>query len=171
VTARIAPVVWRMLLASALASATGCFQYAHIPVSALQPGMDVRAQLSGVGAERLRRGGEAQARVVQGFTLNGVVLGLRGDSVLFSVPLTLYEGDYRARTLTQEVLLAREEMAGAEIRQLSRSRTTLAVVGAGAAAIAGIIALTRGAGASGGIPVNGGPGEIRLPVRIGWSVP
>jgi hypothetical protein len=170
-TTHIAPVIRGLLLAIALAPASGCFQYAQIPVSALEPGMDVRAQLSGIGAERLRRGGEVQARVVQGFTLNGAVVGLRGDSVLFSVPLTLYEGDYRARTLTQEVLLARGEMASTEIRQLSRSRTMLAVVGAGAATIAGIVALTRNAGASGGIPINGGPGEIRLPVRIGWRLP
>ena len=170
-TTRIAPAVWGIMLASALAPATGCYRHTQIPVPELQPGMDVRAQLSGVGLERLRRGGEAQARLVNGFMLNGVVMGLRGDSVLFSVPLTLYEGDYRARVLTQEVLLSRAELAGAEVRMLDRPRTTFTAVGLSAVAIAAFLAIRRGGGASGGIPVHGGPGESRAPARIGWQLP
>ncbi|MDB4892720.1 MAG: hypothetical protein JWL61_4575 [Gemmatimonadetes bacterium] len=157
-------------LSSLLAVASGCYRYLEVPATELQPGMDLRAQVSGVGVERLRRGGEAQSRVLHEFTLEGVVLETRPDSVLFSVPSSFYEGDFRARVLTQEVVLARSELVRMETRRLDRARTAFVAIGVGAAAIYTIIAVTRDGGASGGIPVHGGPGEVRVPLGFHWTV-
>jgi hypothetical protein len=166
------PSFARLALLLALIAATpACFEYSQVPVTDLQAGMDVRAQISGMGAERLLRGGEAQARVLDGFTVNGIVLGMRSDSVLISVPTIYYEGDYRARTLTQEVLLSRTELVGAQVRRLNRTRTTVVTAGVGVALIAAILATRQGAGANGGIPVHGGPAEHRIPVGIQWRLP
>ena len=167
---RIASLTHAVVLASVLAFASGCYRYLDVPVSQLQPGMELRAQVSGVGVERLRSGGEAQSRVLKDFTLNATVLRAEGDSVLFSVPTSFYEGDFRANLLTQEVVLSRSELVRAETRRLDRRRTAFVAVGAGAAAIYAILAVNSGGGASGGIPVHGGPSETRIPLGFRWTV-
>jgi len=166
----IASLARAVMLASVLAFTSACYQYVDVPVTQLQPGMDLRAQVSGVGVERLRSGGEAQSRVLKEFALNGTVVSTEGDSVLFSIPTSFYEGDFRAGVLTQEVVLSRSELVRAETRRLDRTRTAFVAVGAGAAAIYVIMSVNRGGGASGGIPVHGGPGETRIPLGFRWTV-
>ena len=159
------------VLAAACAVIAGCYHYAATPVDHLQAGMEVRAQLSGAAVQRLRDGPEPVGGLLDGFTVTGHVLQLGSEGLVLSVPRTTFEGDYRAQVLTQNLLLARADLVGTEVKRLDRRRTTVLALGAAIATFAIIQESRRGAGSSGGIPVIGGPPENRMPIVFRWPLP
>ena len=125
---------------------SGCHEYRMIPVAQLQPGMDVRAQLSENAIDRLRHNADVETRMLDGFTISGEVTRLVSDSLMLSVPTTVFGGDYRAMVLTQSVLLPRADVVGAEVRRLDKWKTGMVVGGIAAATAAIVLAMQRGAG-------------------------
>src|SRR5262245_17380444 len=83
------------ICAAICVTAGGCYSYAAVPVDNLTPAMNVRLELSAVAVDRLRRGPDSLARLVDGFTVNGTVSKLRGDSVLLAVPTSVMEANVR----------------------------------------------------------------------------
>lgn len=155
----------------ALLPSTACYGYRPIPVNGLRSGMDVRVQLSRDGARRAEeRGGEATG-IQRDAVISGVVGRTGTDSLLIAIPSTLYEGDFRARTLMREVALARTDMSGAEVRKLDRWKSALVVGGIGVATFLLLRRTRPGAGSSGSIPIHGGPPEMRSPRGVHVTLP
>ena len=146
---------------------TGCYKYAAVPVENLTPAMTVRLELSAVAVDRLRRGPDSLARLVDGFTVSGTVSQLRGDSVLLSVPTSELEANVRLRTQLHDLPIFRSDVQRVKSRKLDRTRTTLTGVAIGILAAGAVVyVLNHGGESSGpnGKPVD--PSEIRLlPVR------
>jgi len=160
-----------LVVASVMIAAGGCHHYAPISVSQLQPGMEIRAQLTGSAVDRLLRGSRTSVGTLAGFTISGTVDEVGADSLLLSVPTTVLEADYRATVLRQDIALPRSDVVVAETQRIDKWRTGLIVGGVVAGTLAIIINARHGAGHSGGIPVIGGPPENRLPVGFMWRLP
>ena len=127
----------------------GCFSYAPIEPSELQPGISVRARVSQTAGERIAPLlGATQARL-----LSGTLITQAGDTLIVEVP-TVMAADATdfGRTPHQRVSIARGELLELEIRRLDRYRTAAL---AGTAALVVGIALLKG--------LRGGPGKEPLP--------
>jgi hypothetical protein len=131
-----------LALACCTAFSVGCYRYAPVPVESLTPDMSVRLELSAVAVDRLRRGPDSLARLVDGFTVSGTVSQLRGDSVLLAVPMSFMEANVRLRTQMHDLPILRSDVQGVTSRRLDRARTTWAGVAIGVVA-AGATAGTR----------------------------
>jgi hypothetical protein len=152
-----------LALACCTAFSVGCYRYAPVPVESLTPDMSVRLELSAVAVDRLRRGPDSLARLVDGFTVSGTVSQLRGDSVLLAVPMSFMEANVRLRTQMHDLPILRSDVQGVTSRRLDRARTTWAGVAIGVVA-AGAVAyvLNHGGDASGSSSKPTDPSEIRL---------
>jgi hypothetical protein len=140
-----------------------CYRYAPVPVTNLTPDMSVRLELSAVAVDRLRRGPDSVAKLVDGFTVSGTVAGLRGDSLLLSVPTTYMESNVRLETQLHALSLLRSDVQRVTSRRLDRTRTTwtgVAIGLLGAAAVAYV--LDHGGRSSGTNPKPPDPQEILL---------
>ena len=159
--------VSRVAATCAVSLAAGCYSYSAVPVETLTPAMTVRLELSAVAVDRLRRGPDSLAKLVDGFTVSGTVSRLRGDSVLLSVPTSELEANVRLRTQLHDLPILRSDVQGARSRKLDRTRTTLTGAAIGILAAGAVVyVLNHGGDSSGssGKPVD--PSEIRLmPVR------
>ena len=146
-----------------LAGGTGCYHYAPLPVTELEPAMDVRVELSGVAVDRLRQAPDSVARLVKGFNVSGTVARVNADSVVLSVPTSYMEANVRLKTQLNDLSLFRSEVRRVQWRRLDRARTTWVGVGVGVlgAATAAIV-LNRGGKSSGGIPKPVDPVDIRM---------
>lgn len=160
-----------VVLIGALIPAAGCYRYTAIPVARLSPGMDVQARISSRGAERLGRRADGETSMGQELTIRGIVDRAGPDSLLFSLPTTLYEGDYRAKTTTQSIMVSRADVVSVDVRDLDKWKTGLMAAGIGIGAFIIVSRSRRGAGTSGSIPVHGGPPELRVPVGFQWLLP
>lgn len=157
-----------LLIAAALVQAAACYTYAGVPVAELHPGADVRAHLSAVAVDRLRRGDAMAALSLRDFTVTGEVVVATPDSLVLSTTSTVFESGYRGADVTRQVVLMREEVQSAEARTMNRAKTAL-VIGASSAALAIVIVRWRNGGfAFGGGRSTGGPAEIRIPVSVRW---
>jgi hypothetical protein len=163
------PAHWRALAVATacLAAGTGCYHYAPLQVTEIEPAMTVRLELSGVAVDRLRRGPDSLARLVNGFDVSGTVSRINGDSVVLSVPTSYMEANVRLRKQLHDLPLFRSDVQRAQWRRLDRARTTwmgVAVGAVGAASVAYV--LNRGGRSSGGIPKPVDPVDYRaLPAR------
>ena len=150
-----------------LGTTVGCYRYAPVPVTNLTPDMDVRLELSAVGVDRLRRGPDSLAKLLDGFTVSGTVSQLRGDSLVLSVPTSYMEANVRLRTENHDLPILRTEVQRATSRRLDRQRTTwtgVAIGLIGAAAVAYV--LDHGGRSSGTTPKPPDPQEtVLVPVR------
>lgn len=156
----------KLLIAAALAQAAACYTYTGVPVSDLRPGLDVRAHLTGVAVDRLRRGDALTALAVRDFTVTGEVVVATPDSVVLSSTSTVFDAGYRGSDLTRQIVLMRGDLDAAEARTMNRTKTAIAL-GAGSAALAVAIVRWRNGGfALGGGRSTGGPAEIRIPFTI-----
>lgn len=153
--------------ATCLAGGTGCYHYAPLPVTDLEPAMTVRMELSGVAVDRLRRGPDSVARLVSGFNVSGTVARLNADSVVLSVPTSYMEANVRLRTQLHDLPLFRTDVQRVQWRRLDRARTTWVGVGVGVVGATAIaLVLNRGGRSSGSIPKPVDPVDTRmLPVR------
>ncbi len=155
-----------LLFAAALVQAAACYTYAGVPVADLRPGLDVRAHVSAVAVDRLRRGDATAALSLHDFTVTGEVVVATPDSLVLSTTSTVFESGYRGADVTRQVVLMRGEVEGAEARTMNRGKTAL-VIGASSAALAIAIVRWRNGGfAFGGGRSTGGPAEVRFPVRV-----
>ena len=145
---------------------TGCYRYASVPVESLTPDMSVQLELSAVAVDRLRRGPDSVARLVNGFTVSGTVSRLRGDSLLLVVPTSVMEANVRLTTQNHDLPLLRTDVQSVRSRRLDRARTTWTGVVLGALAAGAVVyVLDHGGDASGGTSKPVDPSERRgLPV-------
>jgi hypothetical protein len=152
--------------AAVLATSAACYRYAPVPVTDLTPAMDVRVQLSAVAVDRLRRGPDSVAKLVDGFNVSGTVSELRGDSLLLAVPTTYMEANVRLQTQLHNLALLRSDLQQVTSRRLDKRRTTwtgVAIGLVGAAAVAYV--LDHGGRSSGSTPKPPDPQEIILVPR------
>ena len=153
--------------AAVLATTAACYRYSAVPVTDLSPAMDVRVQLSAVAVDRLRRGPDSVAKLVDGFQVSGTVSELRGDSLVLAVPTTYMEANVRLQTEIHSLALLRSDLQQVTSRRLDKRRTTwtgVAIGLAGAAAVAYV--LDHNSRANGSTPKPPDPKEsVLLPVR------
>lgn len=160
------------LLPLAFLAVTACYRYTEVSPAALQPGAEVRARVSAVGQDRVRRGPEAQARLLPGASVTGRVVRLAGDTVVLGVDRVELEANVRARTTLVDLPLLRAELQTVQLRQLNRRRTVVASTAVSIATIAALyFALDRGRGALGDDPGPPGPAESRLPAGLVIRLP
>jgi hypothetical protein len=154
-----------------LAGGTGCYHYAPLPITELEPAMTVRMELSGVAVDRLRRGPDSVARLVNGFNVSGTVARLNADSVVVSVPTSYMEANVRLKTQLHDLPLFRSDVQRVQWRRLDRARTTWVGVGVGVVGATAIaLVLNRGGRSSGGIPKPVDPVDARmLPALSGFA--
>jgi hypothetical protein len=136
------------LLAPALL--TGCYTYAPIQSSAVQPGTGVRARVSATAAEQVAPLlGVTDARL-----LTGTLIDNRAGVLIVEVPTIAQSGGAGSsvQSLYQRISIAPGDLVELESRTLDRRRTAI-VVGA-AAIIAGSATIAA---------LKGGPGLDRPP--------
>jgi hypothetical protein len=151
------------VMCCAAALVGGCYHYAPVPIETLAPDMTVRLELSAVAVDRLRQGPDSIAKLLDGFTVNGTVKQVRGDTVLLSVPTSYMEANVRLRTQTHELPLLHSDVQRVTSRQLDRARTTwtsVAVGGIAAASVAYVLSHGGESSGSSGKPTD--PSETRL---------
>ena len=132
----------RLLLLIALA-APACYNYSGVTFDQLQPGMEVRAHITGAGLDRIRRvpGQGAFDRL----ELTGEVVEVGRDTLFLGVPLSTFDGAGGSTELVKPVPLARVELLGTDERHLNKQKTWIAI-GVGAFATTFIIYRMRGGG-------------------------
>ena len=144
-----------------------CYHYAPVPVTDLAPGVAVQMELSAVAVDRLRRGSDSVAKLLDGFNVSGTVSRVAGDSLLVLVPTSYMEANVRLKTQEHPVALLRSDVERVRLRRLDRMKTTWMGVAAGAVAAGAVVyVLERGGRSSGsGNPRPGDPADSRSPVR------
>ena len=141
-----------------------CYTYAPVEPGNIQPGVGVRARVSGAAADRLAPLlGTSNPRLV-----DGRLVDTRADTIIVEVPTVIQASiGGSVETLHQRISIPRSELVELETRRLDRLRT---------AAIAGGVAVVLGAvvlGALGddpgsnGPPGPGGGNDARVPM---WRV-
>ena len=138
----------------------GCYSYAPIQPSLVQPGTGVRARVSPTAAEQIAPLlGTTDARV-----LVGTLVDNRSGTMIVEVPrMTQSGGGGAAQSLNQRISIAPGQLVELETRRLDRKRTAIVV---GAVAIvsgsATIAALKGGPGLE--RPPGGGTTDAKIPV-------
>jgi len=154
----------RLALTTAVCLSTAaCYHYAPVPVTDLTPSMSVQLELSATAVDRLRRGPDSVAKLVDGFRVSGTVSQLRGDSLLLAVPTSYMEANVRLKTQLHDLPLLRSDVQQVRSRRLDKARTTWTGVGIGLLGAAAVVyVLNHGSEASGGSGKTPDPSEIRL---------
>jgi hypothetical protein len=139
----------------------GCYTYAPVQASALQPGMGVRARVSASTAERIAPLlGMSDARV-----LTGKLIERSAGALIVEVPTTVQAGQAGAvQSLSQRISIAPGEIVDLESRRLDRARTAIVVGAVGVVTISSAIAALHndpGTNTSGG---GSSPPESRIPI-------
>ena len=153
-----------LLIAAALVPAAACYTYTGVPVTDLRPGLDVRAHLTGVAVDRLRRGDAMTALAVRDFTVSGEVVVATPDSVVLSSTSTVFDSGYRGSDVTRQIVLLRGDLDAAEARTMNRTKTAIALGASSVALALAIVRWRNGGFAFGGGRSTGGPAEVRIPL-------
>src|SRR5689334_3887480 len=100
----------------------GCYTYAPIQASSLQPGMGVRVRVSATAAEQIAPLlGVSDARV-----LTGKLVDNSTGTMIVEVPTMVpARAGTSAQSLYQRISIAPGQLVDLESRQLDRTRTTL----------------------------------------------
>lgn len=152
-----------LIIAACCFTGVDCYRYAPVPVTELAPSMAVELDLSATAVDRLRRGPDSVAKLVDGFTVSGTVQELRGDSLLLGVPKEYLEANVRLRTELHPLPLLRSDVQQVRSRRLDKGRTTWTGVGIGLLGAAAVVyVLNHGSDASGSGGKTPDPAEIRL---------
>lgn len=155
-----------VIAAAALSQAAACYSYVAVPVADVHQGTDVRARLTGVAVDRLRRGDAMTALALRDFTVTGEVVVATPDSLVLATTSVVFDAGYRGTDVTRQVVLLRSDVEGAEARTMNRAKTAV-VIGAGSVALAAAIVRWRNGGfALGGGRSSGGPAENRIPILL-----
>jgi hypothetical protein len=128
--------------------------------------MSVQLDLSAVAVDRIRRGPDSLAKLLDGFTVSGTVSRLKGDSVLLAVPTSVMEANVRLVTQTHDLPILRSDVQGVRSRRLDRARTTWTGVAVGVLAAGAVVyVLNHGSESSGSSSKPTDPSEFRaLPI-------
>ncbi len=139
----------------------GCYNYAPVGFDGLRPGMEIRADITGAGLDRIRRA-TGQGNFDR-LALTGQVVDLSADTVFLGVPLSTFDGAGGSPDLLKPVPLWRGDITQATERRLDRGRTYTAIV-VGSFATAFAIYRLRGNGLI--TPATGTvtPPERRIPL-------
>jgi hypothetical protein len=141
-----------------------CYTYAPIEPGSIQPGVGVRARVSGSAADRLAPLlGTSNPRLV-----SGRLVDTRADTIIVEVPTVMQASiGSSVETLHQRISISRSELVELETRRLDRFRTT--AIAGGVAIVLGAVVLSALGDDPGynGPPGPGGGGDARLPV---WKV-
>lgn len=144
----------------ALSLLSACYRYTPLETSALQPGMSLRARISGAAADQIEPLlGRRDVRV-----LTGKVIAPGPDTVILEVP-SVFQADVgnSIQTLNQRVSIPRAAILDAESRTLDRART-YAIAGGAAVVIGGfILKATVLDPGSEKLPGSGPPPEVIIP--------
>ncbi len=140
------------VLALLVATLSGCHTFQPASLEDLAPGVGVRARVSGAFADSLRSILPGEDR-----TLEGTYVEARGTVVYIDVPvMSEYQG-MRLQTLSQRIEIPENAFVEIERKNLSKSRTGLAVGAVVAAGAALVIAQLSGDSGGGAPPGTGGP--------------
>jgi len=148
------------LLCASVAT-TACYSYAPISLDHLQPGMEIRAHLTGAGLDRVRR--VPEQRFFDRLELSGAVMDVNKDTIALIVPSNVFDGA-AAADLRRTIALGRADFDGTELRRLNRRKTALAI-GGGALLLTVAIVRMRGSGLWTPSSTTVSPSENRQPVR------
>ena len=146
-----------------------CYTFQPVAVEELEPGMEVRAQITAAQAS------EFQGVLADGArTLDGRVVRADGQagSIQLSVPATMTERSGVRRTFRQEVEIAPSGLLEVEIRELNERRTYLLM--GGALALAGGVILhqvTQGGSGRSEVVDPSPPSEWRAPPTPWFRIP
>jgi len=150
-----------LALLCASGAAAACYSYTPISLDRLQPGMEVRAHLTGAGLDRVRR--IPEQRFFDRLDLSGAVMDVSKDTIALIVPSNVFDGA-AAADLRRTIALGRVDFDGTELRRLNTRRTALAI-GGGALFVTVAIVRMRGNGLWTPNSTSVSPSENRLPVR------
>ena len=141
---------------------SGCFSYIPARPGEVEPGLDVRAQVSPTASARIAPLlGATEAR-----RLDGKLITNGTDTIIVEVPTVMLHNREFGQTPNQRVSIARGDLLLLEVRKMDRGRT-MAIVG-GAAVVLGV-ALTKALkGEPGKEPLPGGGGTDAIVFRIAW---
>ncbi len=149
------------------ATSNACFRYVDVPITSLQPGNQVRAQLTGSAVDRLRQGGHGEARLLDDFSLTGRIERAPSDSLVFAIEVAAPDATQRTTRELATVALTRGEVRRAELRTLDRKKSFLTGAAIGIAAVGfAVYAVQRGGGGSGTTTPPTSPPEIRIPLGM-----
>lgn len=155
----------RGFVVTLLPFAAACYRYAPVDTHALQPGMSVRARVTGATAEQIEPLlGMSDARL-----LNGRIITADADALIVEVP-AVYRAEIGSsiQTLHQRVTIPRSGLLEMETRTLDRFKTTI-VAGAAAAVLgAYILKSTVLDPGKEGLPPGGGGPELTVRIFSGW---
>ena len=138
----------------------GCYTYAPIQASSLQPGMGVRARITASASEQVAPLlGVSDARV-----LTGKLIDNSSGTMIVEVPTGVpARAGASAQSLYQRISIAPGQLVELESRQLDRTRTTIVV---GAVVVVGtsaaIAALKGGPGLD--HPPGGSSTDAKIPL-------
>jgi hypothetical protein len=142
-------------------TATGCYSYTVTSGRETVVGQSVRARVSGAEAERLESVLGSGGREIEGQLLEQM-----DSSIVLSVamPLAATSG-VAVQRAHQRIIIPRSELQELQVRQLDRTRTSLAV-GAGVAVVATALAASTGVIHIGSGGSRGNPDHDRIPVSV-----
>lgn len=140
---------------------SGCYTYSPATLQSLRPSENVRIHLTETGTARV-----AEVLNDSRQTLEGELVDVSPQGVSVLVVSALLQRGTRSEALVQELLVAPEEVAGVQRRELDRFRTGM-VAAAGAAVVAASIVRSwagQRRGTTG--PPTGGGEEARRPIPL-----
>ena len=159
----------RLPVLTYLVLTAGCYSYVAVDLDSVAMGETVRASLSA--------GGVREFTAVSGVpvvSLQGQLLERSDDEILLFVPTITRQIGFHFETMSQRVLIAREEIFALEKRRLDRGRTAVLIGVLGVAVgIAAFEIISGRSGASNTPPFGdvgpsdsrgGPPGDILLPL-------
>jgi hypothetical protein len=145
---------------------SGCYSYALVRPDAATVGQNVRARVSGAEAERLE-----PVLGITGREIEGELLQQGDSSVVLAVMMPFATvGGAAPERVHQRIVIPRAELQELQVRQLDRSRTTLAI-GAAVVVVGVAIAASTGAIELGSGGSRGNPNETRIPASVALPLP
>ncbi|HEX9581820.1 MAG TPA: hypothetical protein VF970_12010 [Gemmatimonadales bacterium] len=156
-----------MVLALGLMGSSGCYRFEPVTLDAVPQGSTIRAVLSPAASERLRE----RHRVQNGGALSGTLLAANAQDLSLWVASVPLSPEFGAKTLYQQVDIAKADVWRVDLRRLDAGKTGFALVG-GAAALVIVGRSTLLGGTRGAQDPGGGLNESRrrwlLPLVLGW---
>jgi hypothetical protein len=159
---RIATLSSLLATLSSLLLTGACYSYQPARLESITPGSSVRVRLSQDAADRLTDEGVTSTRL-----LDGVLLQNGGESLLLDTDMTT--GGAARRTLRQRLSIPVSGITEIELKQLDRVKTGVAI-GVGVAVVGTVIAAQLAGGFGGDEDPGPEPGELRVPLPIGFRI-
>jgi hypothetical protein len=134
---------------------TACYRY--VPVQTVQPGMDVRAQLTSAAAVRRSEGHDEPI-----MRYEGIIVGVASDTVTLDVLVARASGALQDVVIRDTLSIPTAEIQTILRRKLSVTKSALFTLAAGASAVAIVVGIDQVVGGT-GEPPGGPPPAFRPP--------